>query len=100
MKLELQKHQDYDGIWYVIVVNGTPRVWKRDLEEATAAYQYYLTNKIVEITTIETKEVWTWVIQTRRKGTALVINGKKTSVKNVTSLMMNAYAFRHVAQRQ
>ena len=57
MKLELQKHQDYDGIWYVIVVNGTPRVWKRDLEEATAAYQYYLTNKIVEITTIETKEV-------------------------------------------
>jgi hypothetical protein len=57
MKLELQKQTNYDGTWYVILIDGVEKVWKRDLKDANETYQEYLTNKIKEIVTLKSTEI-------------------------------------------
>jgi hypothetical protein len=57
MKLELQKQVNHDGVWYVILIDGMERVWKRELKEINELYQHYLTNKVKEITTIKSDEL-------------------------------------------
>jgi hypothetical protein len=57
MKLELQKQTNYDGTWYVILIDGVEKVWKRDLKDANETYQEYLTNKVKEIVTLKSTEI-------------------------------------------
>jgi hypothetical protein len=57
MKLELQKQTNYTGTWYVILVDGIEKVWKRELKEAREIYQEYLTNRVKKIVTLESIEI-------------------------------------------
>jgi hypothetical protein len=57
MKLELQKQTDHEGTWYVVIVDGSIKVTKRDLKDAQEIYQYYLSKRIKEIVTLKSIEL-------------------------------------------